>query len=56
MKSSDGPSWWVCFSRKRSLNFYRDKEDVEKIEKKVSQEGKGLVDYFAGNVAGTECG
>jgi len=35
-------------SRKRSFEFFADKEDVEKIEKKVSQEGKGLVDLFCG--------
>jgi methylenetetrahydrofolate reductase (NADPH) len=44
-----GPRGGYVF-QKAFVEFFADKEDVEKIEKKVSQEGKGLVDYFAGNV------
>jgi methylenetetrahydrofolate reductase (NADPH) len=36
--------------QKAFVEFFAEKEDVEKIEKKVREEGKGLVDYFMGNV------
>ncbi|THH29589.1 hypothetical protein EUX98_g4598 [Antrodiella citrinella] len=36
------------------VEFFVEKEDVEKIEKKVAEDGSGWVDYFAANLNG-EC-
>ncbi|KAI0070689.1 MTHFR-domain-containing protein [Panus rudis PR-1116 ss-1] len=34
------------------VEFFVEKEDVERIEKKVLEKGGGWVDYFAGNLSG----
>ncbi|KAI0929219.1 hypothetical protein AcW1_006218 [Taiwanofungus camphoratus] len=36
------------------VEFFVEKADLEKIERKVKEQGQGWVDYFAGNVQG-EC-
>jgi methylenetetrahydrofolate reductase (NADPH) len=36
--------------QKAFVEFFAEKQDVERIERKVKQEGNGWVDYFAGNV------
>lgn len=32
------------------VEFFVEKADLEKIERKVKEQGQGWVDYFAGNV------
>lgn len=44
-----GPRGGYVF-QKAFVEFFAGKEDVERIAKKVQEEGKGLVDYFAGNI------
>jgi len=48
-----GPRGGYVF-QKAFVEFFAEKEDVEKIERKVKEEGNGLVDYFVGNMRG-EC-
>lgn len=44
-KNSKEKTYQKCF-----VEFFAEKEDVEKIEAKVRTDGKGWVDYFAGNL------
>ena len=44
-----GPRGGYVF-QKAFVEFFAVKQDVERIERKVKLRGKGLVDYFAGNV------
>jgi methylenetetrahydrofolate reductase (NADPH) len=44
-----GPRGGYVF-QKSFVEFFAEKSDVERIEKKIKEDGKGLVDYFAGNV------
>lgn len=48
-----GPRGGYVF-QKGFVEFFAERLDVEKIERKVKQEGQGWVDYFAGNIQG-EC-
>ncbi|KIM79705.1 hypothetical protein PILCRDRAFT_823250 [Piloderma croceum F 1598] len=48
-----GPRGGYVF-QKAFVEFFAGKEDVERIVKKVREEGQGLVDYFTGNIQG-EC-
>jgi len=36
--------------QKAFVEFFAEREDVERIVNKVREEGNGLVDYFVGNV------
>lgn len=44
-----GPRGGYVF-QKAFVEFFATKEDVEIIEKKIQIQGKGWVDYFAGNM------
>ncbi|KDQ61166.1 hypothetical protein JAAARDRAFT_55867 [Jaapia argillacea MUCL 33604] len=48
-----GPSAGYVY-QKGFVEFFAEKADVEKIEKKIQEEGSGWVDYFAGGIDG-EC-
>jgi methylenetetrahydrofolate reductase (NADPH) len=50
-----GPRGGYVF-QKAFVEFFAEKEDIERIEKKVREEGNGLVDYFAGNIQVGFCG
>lgn len=43
-----GPRSGYVF-QKGFVEFFAEKSDVEKIERKVAEEGKGWVHYFAGD-------
>ncbi|KAF7980152.1 hypothetical protein HWV62_39605 [Athelia sp. TMB] len=46
-----GPRGGYVF-QKAFVEFFAEEADVERIEKKVRESGKGWVDYFAGNIQG----